>query len=86
MKKFIRKDFKLRKQYVHTFKKTFPYKILYKNQIIKKNIRTAAMVKYCMLSKSVFLTKVKNPCIITGRVRGILSFFKNFTFGVQTPG
>lgn len=76
MRKFIYKDLNNRKKLTQKFEITFPYKLLFKNEILKKNIRLGAAIKYTKLSKSIFFTKIKNTCIITGRSRGVLSFLR----------
>ena len=46
------------------------------NQNLSSDFRSNAFLKLIKLSKNSSITRVRNRCMLTGRGRGILSFFK----------
>ena len=76
MKKQIKKNINQRFQYRKLEKKQIIQRSLNTNTLLLKSIRWSVPNFFCSLENKMFVSRIKNRCILTGRSRGIYRKFR----------
>jgi small subunit ribosomal protein S14 len=76
MKKFIQKDFNLRRNISKYEDQLIALKTVRSSLLLDADSRLAASIKLSKLGPMASPTKARNRCVLTGRSRGVYNFFK----------